>query len=251
MDRHELYKEMYYYELEQKEKINNRLGILIGILPVLFGAGFYCLENSDQVNLGNWTTIFYIILSLFLLSLVLTTIYIIRTYLGYKYRYLSLPSDIEQYLHALRGFYESEGNYTEEVVNQLISSDLKEFLTNIYIENTNFNMIENERKLQFLWRAGAFFTASIVCGALLGMLYFWGKDDQLQKPIKVQVVNVNGFSPLEKGGVIQVSDNLTNRPPNASQNPKPTPPKPRIINENFDRVPQRPSENTPPKPKSN
>ncbi|CAJ1001012.1 hypothetical protein [Brevibacillus aydinogluensis] len=240
-DNHDLFKEMYYFEHERRETINGRISLPIGVLPILIGAGLYCLDTQDEVSLGNWTCLFHISLTLYFCSLTVTTYFLMRAYLGYKYSYLPLPSEIDKYSKDLMDYFD---NVPESERVQLVHQKVRIYLEGLYRDNTSSNMIENERKLQFLWRAGYFFIISVVIGAVMGFLYFAGKEDNLKKPTKVEIVNQTESNFSVRGGEQKMGDN-NQRPSSsptssASQKPEPKPPAPRIINENFERIPDRP-----------
>lgn len=233
-DNHDLFKEMYYHELERRDAINGRIGIPLGVLPLLIGAGLYIYDNKDNVDFGSWNWAFNSALIVYCLLLLLASYNLSRAYIGYKYGYFPLASDLEKYKDNVFSFYEDED---EETQNELVSIKIRIFLTKLYKENTDRNMIQNERKLQFLWRSGLFIISSLLVGAAIGSFYFLGQKEELKKPIKVQIVNIQS-NDSKQGGEQTMGDKDQQNPPKNSKKTEPEEPKARILNENFNKIPE-------------
>ncbi len=141
----ELYKEMYYHEIYQKEVINNRISIPVGIISLLVGVAYFYISSEKNVVLNFWGVTFFILLSLFIISLVLAVYFCARAYYNYEYAYIAMPEEIHKYSDGYDDYYEGEDNKENLVKNEV---DL--FLAEQYMKATHRNRKNNEIKIAYL-----------------------------------------------------------------------------------------------------
>lgn len=143
----ELYKDIYYKELIRKEEIHKNLTIPIGILIALIGAISYFYKQL--IFECNFTNVLQIeILIFFFFSIIVTIYYLIRIFYSYEYKYISDPEEMEKYRNELIEYYKSTLDNIEE--NQSFN-DFNLFLINQYVQTSTFNIMNNDRKVHFLF----------------------------------------------------------------------------------------------------
>ena len=156
----ELFKEMYWKEIERKDKINSQLSLPAGILLALAGVGAYYIRNSPSSHSGLWN-ISFIVLSAFLcISIVIAVYYFFRAYhLGYAYRYIPTPNEIYRYALDLKSYYES---IQESNIDKMVENDVRGFLTAKYSEHCTENTLNNDDKSKYLYRTNVAILISLI-----------------------------------------------------------------------------------------
>lgn len=224
----ELFKEMYYHEIQQKEAINNRISIPVSICSLLAGGFLYYAINIKEVYINQMGIIFRILFGLFTISLLITLYFLFRAYYGYKYGYISFPSDIHYYANELEQYYTNELDK-----ESLVSNDIELFLYDLYKDTTENNKIQNAKKTDYLRLSSIFLIITLVIGMFSIVPYICSKSDGITK---VQIIG-NIENNKRKVGEFMTTDEKNNssqeKPSNQSVQAKPVAPKPVYLNENF------------------
>lgn len=175
-DRLELYKQMYYFELEQKEKINSRVTIPLGVIVALIGlSGYlfkYIRKMPNEIWVGYYRTFLFIFIALICISIMIMAM----AYYGYEYMYICIPSKIEENYNKTKEYYDA--NYdeyfkeeTSRSKDELIKDDFNENIIKQYIETTDNNSKLNEKKLNLLRKLGWTLLLSVVSGGISYLLF--------------------------------------------------------------------------------
>lgn len=166
----EIYKSMYYYELDTKEKINSRITIPIGVATLLTsGAGFFFSKLPKFSDLS-WKYIFIEIFIIYLMSLIKMIMDILKVYSGYEYTYIE-ANVVREFQLDIKKYYDE--NYEEYFVklgnskNSLIEKDFKEKLIERYVEASKSNIKLNEKKLGYLRDIGLTTIICLISGLLI------------------------------------------------------------------------------------
>lgn len=160
MDLYEFYKELYFHEIERKDKYTNSLAIPIGVLTIFGGIIFsYFKIWSEDLITVQWFSkklfILFLILSVFF---VLCAVFCLtRGIIGYAYSYISPPERLEEYRQVLLRWYESQGNSVEEA-----SMDFKDTITQQYIDCIQINTLNNDSKSVWLYMCFLSLTATFI-----------------------------------------------------------------------------------------
>ncbi|MEC3814151.1 hypothetical protein PNF30_16195 [Bacillus safensis] len=227
---------MYYYEIEQKEKLNSRVTIPIGVLTLLVGLVIYYFKNIKDIDLNGWGIVFFVVYILFILSIVFCGYLVFKAYYNYTYHYLPDPTTFQNDTNKIIDYYET--NYetffkNEGAKSELISDEINKMLCNYYKECTTQNVNMNKLKVTYLRYAG-YATVIALFLALFTVLPFQFsiKDDKVNK-VEIQQLDevITELNKLNKGEQMKMNNNNTSSqtPP-----PKPQPSGPRVITENFD-----------------
>lgn len=160
IDKLELYKEMYYNELERRELINSRITLPLGIIVVVFGTiPTYFLPIIINNIYSPKNIILIILLLLMTFTLILSTVFVTKTYIWksifslkkYEYAFIPLPEDIEIYLK------------TEDGKNDCI----EDLLLEAYADTIKVNYKENNNKESFLHEGLKWLICSVSIGAVM------------------------------------------------------------------------------------
>lgn len=166
----ELFKEMFYYELDQKEKINSKIAIPTSILTFLIGGAFYLAKNIFKLQYNPWTPHFLASYLIFWISLFFYMIFIIKAY--YKYPYKQFPSlkDIDNFTN----YYISESQqkgYSRYYEKKFVADKINCLLYEIYLESADKNYELNDKKLKYLRYIMRALIVSLISGLSSYILY--------------------------------------------------------------------------------
>ena len=98
---------IYYFELERKEKIFSRLNYVTTILVLLIGIMSYFILNIHEIIQSNLIIpvfTFIIFFSISILFIIIAFCYILKSLFGYNYNILPYTKDIENDINKIREF---------------------------------------------------------------------------------------------------------------------------------------------------
>lgn len=148
-DECEFYKELYYHELDFKEKITTKITFAFAINTFLSGIIIY-IYNKMMGFIGTFMggisiTLFVFLLIIFTISIVL----ILRSLFGYTYSYLPPATQINKAYPVFEKYYEENKEYfeTNKIDKHLVIEDAyKKNISSLYFESADINRKENFKK---------------------------------------------------------------------------------------------------------
>lgn len=177
----ELFKDMYWKELDRKDKITSNLSLPAGILTVLAGVAAYYIQHFPSPRWDPWIISFAVLSTFLCISIVFAVYYFFRAYhLGYAYGYIPTPNEITSYALDLKKYYAS---IQEPDIDKMVENDLRVFLTSIYSEYGTINTQNNDEKSKYLNCSNIAISISlIVLFISLGPFYIvYHSDSKIQK----------------------------------------------------------------------
>lgn len=239
----QLFKEIYNYELDHKEKINSRITVPIAIITLLVGLAVYYFQGFKNIKLDVFGVSFFIIYALYITSLVIAIVLTFRAYYNYEYKYLPSPEKLDEYVGEISKYYDDnyEAHFKDKGDKQsLIDNRITQKLYIYYKECATQNIEMNKRKLTYLRYVGY----TLIIATILAIISIvpYHLSFQKENVTKVEIKKFQGtFEEKNKtnGGTKdmeqQTNENHQNNQSNNST-PPPEPPAPevRIIQEGFD-----------------
>lgn len=134
MDRLELYKELYFKELERKEQISSRLQWTISFWVLVVGGMLYSLNNLHKVY-DELKVFFYVTLIISLLLMIRATFHITRCLWGRKIKYIPDPRELDFRYRSLESHYIDYPGEAESQFNR----EMEEVFKNTVTSNTRIN----------------------------------------------------------------------------------------------------------------
>lgn len=212
-------KEFYYFEIEQKSKLDLKVKLPLTILFVLFGVVAYFIQNLSYFPNNLVTLVFYFLFILCVIFLIITCVFLIKSFHGYDYDYMPTGTLYENDIEKIKNYYKDSyfNNLNNEQKNDLIDNDIYQYLYDNFIDciNTNFN--SNFRKNKMLFRTNIFLIISVVL-LFLSSIPFVATYNIRDDVIKVQIQN-------PQNGEIEMTTEENN---DQTQNEPQPPPKPSL-----------------------
>ena len=138
--------ERYLWEHERKNQINNAVTIPLGIIIVQIGSLSYFIANFPEYFNKAIYYIYIGSLSFSLLSIVISLIFFILHQVGYTYAYISKPTEAKKYVDEYKDYYVK---LNTEIDDEKISSEIDMFRLNQYIDASEKNIKNNNKKVYF------------------------------------------------------------------------------------------------------
>lgn len=228
MDLHELYKNHYFFELSRKDQLASAVTIPAGLLTIIGGAivtiahtidmPFTRLEISELILLGLATVCVFI-----------SIYFLIRSYFHYGYGFIATTLEIKKYKEELEDYYQGT-----KKVNKKVNCEIEEFINNQYVKHTDLNTRNNDRKSSYIHKANWALILSLVFTILTGIPFVIKSAIDSEQVYKVEILErKQGINIMSKDKKDSGSQKKPQQPSNTSDKSKPTPPRGRVILEDF------------------
>jgi hypothetical protein len=160
-DKIQIYREMYWRELDIRNEISRSATFLSAIVSVVFGAATFIIEvkarSFDAVLAPLDVLLGLTVLSTYAFG-ILAVFFIVKTSHGRTYEFVPSPLQIEKYLNASRKYFEY---LAPRRVNQRVREEFKEVLNQYFVECTDSNRRNNIIRAAYRFRAYRFAVLSV------------------------------------------------------------------------------------------
>ena len=179
----EFFKEQYEKQQELKESLGNRFTIIMTIVPLLFGAIFFCFKNIN--DLEKYPIFFWSLLVCASTSLVFDGILIfllLKHFRGEVYEVMPRPSEWDR-------VYKEQETYVNNEPNPDVEDDFKKYLCKEYLRISDHNWGVNNTRIIRLNRVHSFIIYSLISTLLAVICYFPSFFYDNSNTQKVEITN--------------------------------------------------------------
>lgn len=181
---YEYYKECYYHELQQKDNINNRVGIPLGIVPLLVAADVYFVNNIEYIN-EYWKLMTQVTVTIFTIGTIVFIYYLFRTLFNHKVGYVSSLEEVHVYWESL-----NHDGYEEDI----IAEEMSEFIGEQFKDFATLNRTSNIKKINLLRRAFYCLIITFITGIFACYPFAFEKNDD------ADIIDVKVIDSRDTGG---------------------------------------------------
>lgn len=201
-------KERYNWEHERKNQLNNMISIPLGIITAIVGFIAYFFNNLPQNRTNLQTFLFYIFFASSIIALINCIRFFYLHQTGYKYAYISDPQDMRNYEDRMKTYYKEQ---EEKNIDEKIENELNETLYQQYIDGTQKNIHNNEKKIR-IYRD---LIISVLINIFLLAVTFGIRlnlPNKEEVPITIRTetplkIEANGSTPITTGNSVNVDLN--------------------------------------------
>ena len=158
IQRNAFYEKLYFQEMTERDRLDDRFRTLLAIVAVVF-AILTTLCNVVVMAELSKPLIFWFVFVLAVMSFVAAVVCYIKAWHSQYYQAFPLPIDIEAYISQIDEFYRAQTD--EETASQWTDEAFDEFMRTSFIEHASFNARSNDNKRFWLYYGNSF-----VIGAL-------------------------------------------------------------------------------------
>lgn len=227
------YKEMYYFELQRRDRLASALTLPIGIVVIIVGGLLYYVPRLPPLSADPWIMAFFVTFGLGVLSTITAVYFLARSAWNHAYGYIPTPSEIEAYRQALVQYYRENPGVAPGV-----DTDFESFLSSQFLSHTERNTLSNDRRSAYLHRG--------LCGILLAIIFlalsivpFYRSQASGQH---AATTGSRVIHPSKEKDMTEEKKDQQSEPeqqPSATPPPKPKPPSGRVLKE-YQRPPAKP-----------
>ena len=191
----DLYRDLYVFEIERKNELNNRIVVPLTITTLLFGLLGYYFKNIKNIALDSVSGILFLVfLSLFVFSLVAILINISKFYSNNTYHYIPPSNQFNTQSKKLINYYnEKNPSESEESLNNYVIYRLDLNLLKNNCKAASKNREANNARLKRLNKSFIFILISILLGTSTAIPFFFSLKQNIQE---IEIVNLNEHSSI-------------------------------------------------------
>jgi len=230
MDTASLYKDLYFHEMDRRDRLNSGLSFPVGLVTLLAGAALVMLKSAKWHS-TDLDKILVILLAVAGLSLGLASIYLIRVYWGHEYSHMPYAERLYNYCQELHDHY-VKGGVTSANAQKIAKAKMLAYVEREFSRNAEFNAQVNDKKSRFLFNANASLIGAIVFLALSAPIYLYTQSRPKSDVQKIEITN-------RSIAVTQQEEQKPAPQPQPVRKPEPQPPPSRLIREHTEKPHQK------------
>jgi len=220
----QLYKELYFHEIDMREHANARVQIPLAITVSLVGAASFMLTNVTFSIESFIAKLFFAALGCGYMLIALSIIFLIRSWWGYTYNFLPSAESSEKYRVKLIETYKPFDDGESIAENYF-----KDYLKEKFISCSSLNTRCNDKRALQLHRANGFLIAALLAISTAYFIYYMSglKSEQTQ------------IQPPLASTMLEQVRNVTEKETPAKPPAPPKPPESRVIKEGVKVIPSK------------
>lgn len=230
MDTDDLYKELYFHEMERRDRLNSGLSFPVGLVALLTGAALVMFRAAES-SVSDWDKALIILLAMAALSLVTASFFLIRVYWGHEYSHMPFAEDLLNYTSSLCEHYKKQG-VSSVNASKFAKAKSLAYVKQQFSKNAKLNAQVNDKKSKFLFLANACVIASIVFLGLSSPIYIYTQTRHKTEIQKIEITN-------RSLAVTQQQEQNPQPQPQPTKEPEPQPPPSRLIREHTEKPTQK------------
>jgi hypothetical protein len=176
-----LYEKLYETEWQRREHLQAALSIPLGIL-VLLGSGLLVLVRQFDTRDAVLKLVFWPTFVLACAAFATATYMVVRSFYGYVYSRIPLPSELYRHHEALKAHYEALGKPS------LADQEFELYLMRRYINAGDRNSVHNANRGEYLHKANRSIVLALSATALCAVPYAIAVRATRSEPQRVEIV---------------------------------------------------------------
>ena len=170
-ERIDLYRQLYFHELDRREKILARLSIPLAAIVGVMGLLAFMLNDNSPIH-GTWRIVFWCLFAGAALSLAVATWLAQNVAWSFtKTCYIAFPSDMEEYLTGLRASY--PGDSPQQRV--AIDDHFKDYLLGTFGRASTYNCRHNDQLMTRQFHTGIAATLAVFLALAASVPFYLGR----------------------------------------------------------------------------
>lgn len=189
----DFYRDMYWKELERKDRLHAQLTLPTSIIIILAGVVVYYWKTILPFKWELWFIIMGCCSIILSIAIIIVVYYLWHAYAGHTYQYLVTPKNIEQHRVSIFNHYHA---LSDPDMTSRTEEDITSFLISTYLDSTEVNTRNNDERFGWLYRANTAIKWLLIC-LLLSFIPFLIVSSLITERIqKIEIVST------EKGGQV-------------------------------------------------
>lgn len=163
-DRDAFYETMYFHELAERDRLDDRFRTLLSIVAIVF-ALIAWLFNTVVLAPSNIPLLFWFMYGLATISFAAAIVCYVKAWHSQYYNAFPMLSGIEQYIEQIREHYRQETD-DEQTAEQWTEEAFADYMRQSFIDHASFNVRANDNKRFWLYYGNSFVIAAFAFGVM-------------------------------------------------------------------------------------
>lgn len=165
-DRDAFYETMYFHELAERDRLDDRFRTLLSIVAIVFTLLAW-LFNAVVLSASGTSMLFWMVYALAAIAFGAAIVCYVKAWHSQYYNALPPLPGIEQYIAQIRAHYQEQAD--EQLAEQWTEEAFSDFMRQSFVEHTSFNQRANDNKRFWLYYGNSFIVAAFVFGVMAAL----------------------------------------------------------------------------------
>jgi len=165
-DRDAFYETMYFHEIAERDRLDDRFRTLLSIVAIVFTLLAW-LFNAVVLAPSDASMLFWIVFTLAAIAFGTAIVCYVRAWHSQYYNALPSLPHIEQYITQIRAHYQEQSD--EQQAEQWTEEAFSDFMRQSFVQHASFNQRANDSKRFWLYYGNSFIVAAFVFGVMAGL----------------------------------------------------------------------------------
>jgi len=188
----EIFKELYYKELEQKEALRtNAISLPLTILTGISAIQFYFLTNFSYIISPFLSVVFFVFVMASAIAIGISIYFLTSSYnnffRGRKYRFVSQADLLHKYYVELQKYHSQHDKKSQEEIDKVF----EDYLLKCFVECTAHNQLQNDTRSNLINKVNQYLIIAITTTALTTAVFLSNFFLKKNSPVEVKVLNLN------------------------------------------------------------
>lgn len=158
-DRNDFYEKMYFHEIAERERLDDRFRTLLVIVGIVFTIIGY-LFNAVVTDTNPVPALFWLIYGISIVSFIACVSCYIKAWHSEHYTAFPILADIEVYIEHIREHYQQDND--ERTAEQWTEQAFADYMRQSFIEHATFNSRANDSKRFWLYYGNSFVISAFI-----------------------------------------------------------------------------------------
>lgn len=171
-ERDAFYEKMYFHEIAERERLDDRFRTLLTIVAIVFSMIGYLFNSVVIVKEVGTPALFWLVYGIAVASFMAAITCYIKAWHSQPYNNFPLLTDIEQYVDQIREHYQLLTD--ERTAMQWTEQAFSDYMRQSFIDHASFNACANDNKRFWLYYGNSF----VICAFVFSVMAFFPVSDR-------------------------------------------------------------------------
>ncbi len=159
-DRDAFYEKMYFHELAERDRLDDRFRTLLTIVVIVFAMISYLFNAVVIDDVSNVPLLFWLVYAIAVASFIAAITCYIKAWHSQHYNAFPMLHDIEQYIDQIQTYYREQTD--ERTAMQWTEQAFSDYMRQSFIDHASFNVRANDNKRFWLYYGNSFIISAFL-----------------------------------------------------------------------------------------
>ena len=180
----EFYKGQYDSEWQRRDQLQSASSLPVAVLTLLGSSAIVMADRFEAVDRFS-SALFWIALGVAIVCGISGIYVLAKSYYGYMYRRIPLPSLLQEYERELRKYYSAEASASEAAIQK----EVNDHLVNAYVDAGDRNAVNNANRGEYLHNANTVIIVALAFVAVAAVPFAISVKSRPNSPQRILITN--------------------------------------------------------------